>query len=238
MKILLTNDDGYDAPWLMDTFKALQKIGSVHVVAPRVECSACSHAITLRRDIAVERRTHEVFGEAFAVSGTPADCVRLAISELIEGPIDLVVSGMNRGANTGVDTYYSGTVAAAREGAFMGLPAVAISQAIRNDVEIDWDVSTGIACGLAAELAKEPIPDGGFWNVNLPAPLPTDVANHLHRVPVASHPTPLSFDRSEDEQGNSSYRYGAPFWSREVGGDTDYAVVRDGGIAVTAISLF
>ena len=237
MNILLTNDDGYDAPGLVAAFNALKPLGTVHVVAPRVECSACSHTITLRRSMAVERRRHELFGDAFAVGGSPADCVRLAVAELIEEPIDLVVSGINRGANAGVDTYYSGTVAAAREAAFLGVKAIAVSQAIRTDVEIDWGLATQTARGLVRQLAAESLPAPGFWNVNFPSPLTPDACDRVQRVPVADHPTPLGFDRSEDGNGNTSFTYQSPYWSREANGATDYAVVRDGGIAVTAIPL-
>lgn len=237
MNILLTNDDGYDAPGLVSAFNALKPLGTIHVVAPVVECSACSHTITLRRSMTVERRRHELFGEAFAVSGSPADCVRLAIAELIEEPIDLVVSGINRGANAGVDTYYSGTVAAAREAAFLGLKAIAVSQAIREDVEIDWNVATQTARGLARQLAAEPLPGPGFWNVNFPSPLTPDACDRVQRVPVAAHPVPLAFDRTEDGNGNASFTYQSPYWSRDAGGTTDYTVIRDGGIAVSAIPV-
>lgn len=237
MNILLTNDDGYDAPGLVAAFEALKPLGTVFVVAPIVECSACSHTITLRRSMAVERRRHELFGEAFAVGGSPADCVRLAVAELIEDPIDLVVSGINRGANAGVDTYYSGTVAAAREAAFLGVKAIAVSQAIRKDVELDWGLAAQTARGLVRQLAAESLPAPGFWNVNFPSPLTPDACDRVQRVPVAAHPTPLAFDRTEDGNGNASFTYQSPYWSRDADGTTDYTVVRDGGIAVSAIPV-
>ena len=237
MNILLTNDDGYDAPGLVAAFNAVKPLGTVHVVAPIVESSACSHTITLRRPISVERRRHELFGEAFAIGGSPADCVRLAVTELIENPIDLVVSGINRGANAGVDTYYSGTVAAAREAAFLGIKAIAVSQAIRKEVEIDWDAATRAACVLVPQLAAESLPACGFWNVNFPSPLTPDAHDRVQRVPVAAHPAPLGFDRFEDGDGNTSFTYQSPYWSREANGTTDYTVVRDGGIAVSAIPV-
>ena len=213
MNILLTNDDGYDAPGLVAAFNAVKPLGTVHVVAPIVECSACSHTITLRRPMAVERRRHELFGDAFAVGGSPADCVRLGVAELVEGTIDLVVSGINRGANAGVDTYYSGTVAAAREAAFLGFKAVAFSQAFRKGVEIDWDAAAQIASGLVRQLAAESLPATGFWNVNLPSPLTPDARDRVQRVPVAGHPMPMTFDRSEDDDGNALFTYKSPYWA-------------------------
>lgn len=237
MNILLTNDDGYAAPGLRAAFEAVRELGTVHVVAPRTECSACSHAITLRRTISVDRIEHDLFGTVYRTSGSPADCVRLGVAELIDRPVDLVVSGINRGANAGVDTFYSGTVAAAREAAFMGIKSIAVSQAIRKDIEVDWDVTARAAQQLIKRLADEPLPGPGFFTVNFPAPLTLEALDSVQRVPVAMHPTPLSFDRSSDGDGDLGFVYGAQYWSREVNGVTDYTVIRDGGIAVCAVPL-
>ncbi len=239
MRIILTNDDGYDAPGLLAGFRALGDFGTVHVVAPGSERSACSHAITLKRPIRVERREHEVFGTAFAVDGTPADCVRLAFARLIDAPIDLVVSGINRGANAGVDTFYSGTIAGAREAAILGIRAIAVSHAVRSDVETDWSVAASVAGRLIRELAGEDLPAPGFWSVNLPSPIPEDAASRVRRVPVAAHPMPMKFDRSDDGDGRvMEFGYGASYWLREVSGPNDYNTIREGDIAVTAIPLF
>jgi 5'-nucleotidase len=143
MTVVLTNDDGFEAPGLLAAFEALRGMDGVHVVAPRAERSACSHTITLKSPIGVERITHGGLGTVYAVDGTPADCIRLAFAALIEGPIDLVVSGINRGANAGVDTFYSGTIAGAREAAILGIPAIAVSQAVRRGVEADWRCRRG-----------------------------------------------------------------------------------------------
>ena len=217
MNIVLTNDDGYDAPGLAAAFEALQSLGRVHVVAPRTERSACSHTITLNRSIAVERIDHPTLGLVHAVDGTPADSVRLAFASLVDKPIDLVVSGINRGANAGVDIYYSGTIAGAREGAFLGIPAVAISQAIRADVETDWSAARDVAAQLVKPLLAERMPGLGFWNINLPAPIPPDPMHHVRRVPAASHPMPMSFEWEESDDGRMmSFDYGASYWLREV----------------------
>lgn len=238
MNIVLTNDDGFDAPGLLAAFRALQGLGNVNVVAPKTERSACSHTITLGRPITVERIRHDRLGTLMAVDGTPADCVRLARAELIDKPIDLVVAGINRGANAGVDTYYSGTVAGAREAAILGIQAIAISQAIRAGLETDWSAATDISTFLVRKLLEEPLPGQGFWCVNLPAPIPSDARDRIHRVPVSSHHVPLTFDRTEHGDGRTEFAYGASYWHREATGVSDYSVVRDGGIAVTAIPLF
>ena len=238
MDILLTNDDGFDAPGLRSAYRALERIGHVYVVAPKTERSACSHTISLRGPINVERRQHEIYGTGFAVDGTPADCVRLAVSALSERPIDLVVSGINRGANAGVDTFYSGTVAGAREGAILGIRAIAVSQAVRAEVETDWQAASDVAETLVKALMKEELPGPGFWSVNLPAPIPNEPDKHVRRVPVAVHPMPMTFDRSDNGDGKTlAFDYGASYWLRDVSGTSDYAAIRDGDIAVTAIPL-
>jgi len=238
LNIVLTNDDGYDASGILAAYNALSEMGKVVVVAPSSERSACSHSITMRRPISVERRTHAVFGPGFAVDGTPADCVRLAFSALVEHPIDLVVSGINIGANAGVDTFYSGTVAGAREAAILGIRAMAFSQA-RRGIDPDWDAARDACRLMAKDLLVERLPGPGFWNVNFPAPIPADVKQHIRRVPIAVHPLPMSFDRSDSEDGKvMQFDYGASYWLRDVTGPSDYSVVRDGEIAVTAIPLY
>lgn len=239
MNILLTNDDGYDALGLRAAFQAVKDLGSVHVVAPSRERSACSHTITLRGPIRVERRKHPLYGVSFAVDGTPADCVRLAFSALIERPIDLVVSGINHGANAGVDAFYSGTVAGAREATILGISAIALSQAVRAEVEVNWQATSEVSAALVRELAEERLPGPGFWSVNYPAPIPANPLTRVRRVPPADHPMPMTFDRSESADGETlEFGYGVSYWLREVSGPNDYAVIRDGDIAVTAVPLF
>ncbi len=237
--ILLTNDDGIDAPGLVAAYDAVCELGSVHVVAPSSERSACSHAITLRRPITVERVTHDHFGPSFAVDGTPADCVRLAAAALFDAPFDLVVSGINRGANAGVDTFYSGTIGGAREAAILGVHAIAFSQALRREVDTDWSKTAAAARLLAKDLLDEALPGPGFWNVNFPAPIPDDPLAHVQRVPIAEHPMPMTFDRTEQDEGHKlQFEYGASYWLRDVTGPSDFSVIRDGGISVTAMPLF
>ncbi len=236
--IVITNDDGYDAPGIHAAYRAVGDLGHRVVVAPRTERSACGHAITLRKPIHVERRIHEEFGEMYIVDGTPADCVRLAYAELINGPIGMVVSGINRGANAGVDLYYSGTVAGAREGAILRLPAVAISQAVRHEAAVDWTVTHQVAGLVLRSLLLEAAPAPGFWNINLPAPIPPEPMKHVHRTCVANHAMPMKFERKALNPDHEwEFGYGASYWVREEVGPSDYTVLRDGGIAVSAVML-
>jgi len=238
MIIMLTNDDGCEAPGLRSAFDALCDRGDIYVVAPSTQRSACSHTITLGRPITVEPREHDRFGTLYAVDGTPADCVRLGVAALVERPVDLVVSGINAGANAGVDTYYSGTIAGAREAAILGMRAIAVSQALRADVTPDWSAAREVTAALIKELLEEPLPGPGFWSINLPAPIPADALDHIHRVPIAAHPMPMKFDQSERHDGRMEFAYGASYWLREVSAPSDYSVIRDGGISITAIPLF
>jgi 5'-nucleotidase len=239
MNIVLTNDDGIDAAGLEAAYNAVRDLGTVVVVAPSSERSACSHTITLRTPISVERRHHSRYGISYAVDGTPADCVRLARASLIDGPIDMIVSGINHGANAGVDTFYSGTVAGAREGAILGIRAIALSQALRKEVPVDWSLTSKAAREVVFELVRETLEGPGFWSVNFPAPVPEEPRGRIHRVPVAIHPMPMTFDRQEADEGRRlSFGYGASYWLREVAGPSDYSTIREGGIAVTPIPLY
>lgn len=239
MNILITNDDGYTASGLLAAYQAVQGLGKVHVVAPAQERSACSHQITLKRPITVQRATRDPFGMIHIVDGTPADCVRLGVAELLDSRVDLVISGINQGANAGVDVFYSGTVAGAREGAILGIRSIALSQALRSGVDTDWTRTAEAAGHVISLLRDEELPGPGFWSVNLPAPVPASFRDCLHRVPVAIEPAPMDFVRSEADDGSGiQYRYGPNnYWTRTTRNPTDYSVLKDGGVAISAIPL-
>ncbi len=238
MNILLTNDDGYQAPGLRAAFLGLSEFGTVHVVAPKFECSACSHKITMRRPITVERVDMELYGRVHSVDGTPADCVRIAIAELLNDSIDLVVSGVNAGANSGVDVFYSGTIAGAREAAILGLPAIALSQALRDGIATDWGAVTDIVPHLVSELWREPTPGPGFWSVNFPVPIPVDARSRIRRVPIETSPAMMRYERTDHGNGRVEFRTGGSYWTRDAGSPSDYTVIRDGDISVAAIPLY
>jgi len=239
MNILLTNDDGYSAPGIAAAYRALGEFGHVHVVAPKTECSACGHKITMRSPITVERHEMDAFGRVHVVDGTPADCVRLAVAHLIQERIDLVISGVNSGANSGVDVFYSGTVAGAREGAILNIPAIAFSQSLRKGMDPDWAAVTRVVRHLVPQLVSEKLPAAGFWSVNLPAPIPDDIENRIHRVPVEAAPARMEYERLHKEDGRVlEFRSGGSYWSRDADVPSDFTIIRDGGIAVTAIPLY
>ena len=168
--ILITNDDGVHAPGIQALAEALRPLGEVHVVAPDREVSACSQSLTLKHPLRAERLEQRVH----AVDGTPADCVNLAIVKLLPRRPDLVVSGINRGANLGEDIFYSGTVGGAREGTFFGVPAIAISLAAR--AELDFGPSAEFAARLAGHVLDRGLPERTLLNVNVPPGRPAGVA--------------------------------------------------------------
>jgi len=168
--ILVTNDDGVHAPGIRALADALRPLAEVHVVAPDREVSACSQSLALKHPLRAERIEPSVH----AVDGTPADCVNLAIVKLLPRRPDLVVSGINRGANLGDDIFYSGTVGGAREGTFFGVPAIAISLAAR--AEIDFGPSAEFAARLAARVLDHGLPERTLLNVNVPPGHPAGVA--------------------------------------------------------------
>ena len=167
MKLLLTNDDGFDAPGIAALAVATRGIGTAQIIAPVGPQSGCGHRVTTHAPV----RVIGCGDGHFAVDGTPADCVLLGLNHL-SGPVDWVVSGINAGGNLGIDTHHSGTVAAVRQAVFHGIKGVAVSQYIARGRSIDWDRAAQWTARVLRELFSRPIPPETFWNVNLPHPGP------------------------------------------------------------------
>lgn len=163
LKILLTNDDGWDAPGLAALTQLAAELGDVYVLAPRDPHSYAGHRVTT--DAALE--LVETGPNQLSLSGTPADCVRVGLTHVFP-EIDWVLSGINRGGNLGADLWTSGTVAAAREAALLGKPAIAISQYIRRNLVLDWDRSRELALPILRNIMGLEAPEKSYWNVNLP----------------------------------------------------------------------
>jgi len=165
MEILLTNDDGIFAPGLAAIYKQLAKLGNVMVVAPMDSRSGTGHSVTFFRPLLCNKVDINGQFAGFSVQGSPADCVKLACIQLHDGPIDLLVAGINNGANVGINVYYSGTVAAAMEGAFLRIPAVAMSLAREEDMDFE---KAALYCAKILEKLM-PIKSGDVININIPA---------------------------------------------------------------------
>ena len=168
--ILVTNDDGVHAPGIRALSAALETAGEVWIVAPDREASASGQSLTLKHPL----RAEKVEARVLAVDGTPADCVNLAIVKLLPRRPAVVVSGINRGGNLGDDVFYSGTVGAAREGTFFGVPAIAVSLAARAD--LDYGPAAEFTRGLLRLVLERGLPERTLLNVNVPAGKPTGVA--------------------------------------------------------------
>lgn len=224
MTLILTNDDGIDAPGIRALLRAVEGEGTL--VAPRDHQSGCGHQVTTTRPIQVEQRADR----EYAIAGTPADCVRIALNHLCPDT-SFVLSGINAGGNMGADVYISGTVAAVREAAFHRIPGVAISQYKKGKLAIDWDLSAYWAAKVLRELSDRPFEPGTFWNVNLPY-LETWVDVAIVFCNPCTQPLPVDF-RIE---GNHFYYCGDyAKRPRDPGGDVD--VCLSGSIAVTQIHL-
>jgi 5'-nucleotidase len=223
--LLLTNDDGVRAPGLRALAEALAGLGAVHIVAPDREVSACSHGLTLKHPLRAERLGPAVH----AVDGTPADCVHLAVSKLLPRVPDLVVSGINRGANLGDDVFYSGTVGGAREACFLGLPAIAMSLATKE--ETDFAAAAAFARSLAARVLEQGLPQRTLLNVNVPVGLPRGVrvtvqARREHRGGVYEGIDPRRRPYFWIEEG-------LDHWDADATGDIE--AVRNGLISITPL---
>jgi 5'-nucleotidase len=229
MHLLLTNDDGIDAPGLQALEEAASPFGEVTVAAPVSVLSGCSHRVTTDQPFRVERR-----GERrFAVAGTPADCVRVALHQLAPS-MDLVLSGINQGGNLGADVWHSGTVAAVREAVLHGKPGIALSQYRLKGGSTDWRRAARWVLPLLRDLLlAQPWRRGSFWNVNLPH-LPADAPDpDVVFCPLDPTPLPLSF-RMDGEW----LHYNGDYHERERQPGCDVAVCFGGRIAVTELRLF
>lgn len=170
MRFLITNDDGFDAPGLAALYQALIPFGQVTVVAPSQCHSSRGHAVDTKNPLRVERCSVEPFGEIYVAHCSPADCVRIGLRHVLREMPDFVVAGINPGANLGVDLFYSGTAAAAREAALLGVPSFAVSRLIHPDFPIDWQILSRHSARVLKALMDDQyrLPAGHFWNVNFP----------------------------------------------------------------------
>lgn len=237
MRILLTNDDGVYAPGLRALRTELKKLGEVTVVAPAGEQSGVGHSITLLTPLLVQ----EVLDEnndfmGWAVEGRPADCVKLALLELLKEPVDLVVSGINAGSNAGINILYSGTCAAAIEGAFFRCTSVAVSLEYTKPKPLDF--------ARAAELARQTIEQvlahrtaaGTLFNINIPS-LEKGPIRGIRVVPQNIAPYKETYDRRIDPRGRVYFWSGPDFCCPDPHPDTDVTALAEQFITVTPLQF-
>ncbi len=231
MKILVTNDDGIHAPGIQALATALRTIGDVVVVAPDRERSAVGHALTLHHPL----RAQQVGPELFAVDGTTTDCVNLGIHNLLSFTPDIVVSGINRGANLGDDVTYSGTVAAAMEATLMGIPAFAVSL-VAQGLGSHYDSAAVFAVKLARQIHQKGLPDDTFLNVNVPD-LPPDRLLSSCITSQGRRRYEGSIVDNLDPRGQKYYWIGSTELSFLDLEGTDFYAVSRGHVSITPLHL-
>ncbi|MDR7865607.1 MAG: 5'/3'-nucleotidase SurE [Sporomusaceae bacterium] len=233
MRILLTNDDGINAPGIQALWRELATIGEVTVVAPDSERSATSQSITVHHPIRVDQFCIDDPPLcAWRVGGTPTDCVKMAVEALLPVKPDVVVSGINQGPNMGTDVLYSGTVSAAIEGALHGIPAIAVSLATFKPA--DFRPAARFARKLVLELAERTLPPDTLLNVNVP-PLPDEALAGVEVTTLGVIEYENTFERREDPRGRIYYWMGGSLKDTDNKDGTDVMAVKKGKISVTPI---
>ncbi|MEM6256040.1 MAG: 5'/3'-nucleotidase SurE [Cyanobacteria bacterium P01_D01_bin.156] len=229
--IVLTNDDGIDAPGIEALYQAVASLvtqsSNVGVVAPDQHLSGCSHQINRGGAISVEQQSDQ----HYAIGGTPADCARVA--NHLYPQLDWVLSGINDGGNLGADIYVSGTVAAVREATLLRIPAIAISHYKTRGFSIDWQVAARRAAQVLTLLMGETLNPGEFWNVNLPSIAASNPDPKIVFCPVCTQPLPTA---SILEGGQ--FRYTGAYQDRQRDPGADVDVCFSGKISISKISLW
>ncbi|MBM7614088.1 5'/3'-nucleotidase SurE [Alkaliphilus hydrothermalis] len=234
MRIVVTNDDGIFAEGIYHLAKALQAIGEVIVIAPSTEQSAKGHSITLHSPIMVKKiKFFDTDFEAYAVDGTPADCVKLAIEAILKDRRpDIVVSGINNGPNLGTDVIYSGTVSAAVEAAILGVPSIAVSMAT---TKIDnYDGAANFACKIAKSILHIIDDQSTVFNINYPTCRPESIKG-VKVTTLGLRKYCNSFDERKDPQGNSYYWVSGTALELEQNQDSDIVSIKNNYISISPI---
>lgn len=230
LKILVSNDDGYQAPGIIALAQALRQLAKITLVAPDRNRSGASNSLTLDNPIRAETVSEGVI----RVEGTPTDCVHVAITGLLDEEPDMVVSGINNGANLGDDVLYSGTVAAAMEGRFLGLPAMAVSL-VGHDGR-NYDTAARVAVELVQQLCRDPLPADTILNVNVPD-LPWDQLAGFEATRLGHRHKAEAVIRMQDPRGRPIYWVGPPGAEQDAGPGTDFHAVRLGYVSITPIHV-
>lgn len=230
MKILLSNDDGYQAPGLIALAAALGVVAEIDVVAPDRNRSGASNSLTLENPI----RAHRADNGFVFVDGTPTDCVHLAITGLLAQEPDMVIAGINAGANMGDDVLYSGTVAAAMEGRFLGLPAIAVS--LVGDEFKYFDTAAEVAVSLLERLKSDPLPVDTILNVNVPD-VPHAALQGFEVTRLGRRHKSEPVVKMQDPRGRDIYWVGPVGAEQDAGEGTDFHAVRQNRVSLTPLNV-
>lgn len=230
MHILITNDDGYLAPGLAALAAELAQVAEITVVAPDRDKSGASNSLTLKRPLRA-LQTEQGF---YRVDGTPTDCVHLAISGLLDKRPDMVVSGINAGANLGDDVLYSGTVAAAMEGRFLGLPAIAVSLVGKSGEH--YQTAAQVTRQIIENLINNPLPDDTILNINVPDRA-RELVSGIQSTRLGFRHKAESMVAQQDPYGNPIYWVGPAGSAQDAGPGTDFYAVEHNLVAVTPLQI-
>lgn len=230
MRILLSNDDGYFSPGLAQLAEALSQLAEITVVAPERDRSGASNSLTLDRPLMV-RRAPSGF---MYVNGTPTDCVHLAVTGLLDALPDMVVSGINDGANMGDDTIYSGTVAAAMEGFLLGIPSVAVSLA--NVSQGNFSTAARVAADLVRRCGGRPLPAPMLLNVNVPD-VPFGALTGIRVTRLGRRHKAEQVVKGKNPRGETVYWVGAAGAAQDAGEGTDFHAVAESAVSITPLQI-
>ncbi|MGW8368443.1 MAG: 5'/3'-nucleotidase SurE [Gammaproteobacteria bacterium] len=230
MRILISNDDGYRSTGIRALATALQPLGTTVIVAPERNRSGASNSLTLDTPL----RVYEAEADVYFVNGTPTDCVHLAVTGLLDSEPDMVVSGVNDGANLGDDVLYSGTVAAAMEGRCLGLPAIAVSLVGQRPQY--FDTAARVAHTLVERMSGEPLPPDTILNVNVPD-VPFEQLRGFRATRLGNRHRAEPIVRAQDPKGRPIYWVGPAGPEQDAGPGTDFHAVGNGYVSVTPLQI-
>jgi 5'-nucleotidase len=230
MNILVSNDDGYLAEGIEVLAQALSKHFNVQVVAPDRNQSATSHSLTLRVPLRAQRQSNGFV----SVEGTPTDCVHLAVNGVLDNIPDMVVSGINDGPNLGDDVLYSGTVAAAIEGRFLGLPAIAVSMGSSRPKH--FETAGRIAAELIVRIQSHPLDENSILNINVPD-VPYELLKGIKATRLGSRHKSEGVIQQQDPRGEKVYWLGPAGPEADAGPGTDFHAVKNGFVSVTPLQI-
>lgn len=230
MKILLSNDDGVHAPGIEALYDALIEVAEVKVIAPDRNCSGASNSLTLHNPLRLQRLPNGFY----SLNGTPTDCVHLGTNSPLADHVDLVVSGINDGPNMGDDVLYSGTVAAAMEGRYMGLPAIAVSMGSRGHDY--YAAAAKVVADIVKRMADEPLRLDTILNINVPA-VEFEALKGTKVTRLGRRHRADTMVRDYDPFGREIFWYGPIGSHQDDAEDTDFHAVREGYVSITPLSL-
>jgi 5'-nucleotidase len=230
MRILLSNDDGYFAPGIAALAEGLAELAEITVVAPERDRSGASNSLTLDRPL----MWHRASNGFYYVNGTPTDCVHMAVTGMLEALPDMVISGINAGANMGDDTIYSGTVAAATEGFLLGIPSIAVS--LVGKTHANYATAAWAAKELVKRFQREPIKAPVLLNVNVPD-IPVDAVKGFSTTRLGKRHKAEPVLKTTNPRGDTVYWVGAAGEAQDAGPDTDFYAVQQNEISVTPLQM-